>query len=120
MHRDTMTSHAFALNLKRYAAVVGIARIHLHQTLHTFARMVSDDMGSPGRVLVGGGQIRARVGSYDADAHVDGTASPLSPSRQARRRPTVSSRMTLPDGRLTERDADRTRRNVVDGGQRPA
>lgn len=41
-----MTSHAFALNLKRYAAEAGIARIHLHQTRHTFARMVSEDMGS--------------------------------------------------------------------------
>ena len=41
-----MTAHAFALNLKRYATEAGIARIHLHQTRHTFARMVSEDMGS--------------------------------------------------------------------------
>ena len=41
-----MTSHAFVLNLKRYAADAGIARIHLHQTRHTFARMISEDTGS--------------------------------------------------------------------------
>lgn len=41
-----LTSHAFVLNLKRYAAAAGIGRIHLHQTRHTFARMVSEDTGS--------------------------------------------------------------------------
>lgn len=41
-----LTSHAFALNLKRYAARAGLRHIHLHQTRHTFARMVSEDTGS--------------------------------------------------------------------------
>jgi integrase len=41
-----LTSHAFALNLKRYAKDAGIDRLHLHQTRHTFARMVAEDTGS--------------------------------------------------------------------------
>jgi integrase/recombinase XerC len=41
-----LTSHAFALNLKRYAKSAGIGDIHLHQTRHTFARMVAEDSGS--------------------------------------------------------------------------
>jgi len=41
-----LTSHAFALNLKRYAKDAGIGKVHLHQTRHTFARMVAEDSGS--------------------------------------------------------------------------
>jgi integrase len=41
-----LTSHAFALNLKRYAREAGIGKMHLHQTRHTFARMVAEDSGS--------------------------------------------------------------------------
>jgi len=41
-----LTSHAFALNLKRYGKRAGIGDIHLHQTRHTFARMVAEDSGS--------------------------------------------------------------------------
>lgn len=41
-----LTSHAFALNLKRYAKGAGIGEIHLHQTRHTFARMVAEHSGS--------------------------------------------------------------------------
>jgi integrase/recombinase XerC len=41
-----LTSHAFALNLKRYARDAGIGNVHLHQTRHTFARMVAEDTGS--------------------------------------------------------------------------
>lgn len=41
-----LTSHAFVLNLKRYARQAGIGNIHLHQTRHTFARMVAEDTGS--------------------------------------------------------------------------
>ena len=43
---DPLTSHAFAANLKRYAAKVGIKQIHLHQLRHTYARMVSEASGS--------------------------------------------------------------------------
>lgn len=41
-----LTSHAFAHNLKRYARAAGIEKIHVHQTRHTFARMVAEDTGS--------------------------------------------------------------------------
>jgi integrase len=41
-----LTSHAYALNLKRYAKEAGIERIHIHQLRHTFARMVADETGS--------------------------------------------------------------------------
>ena len=41
-----LTSHAFAHNLKRYAREAGIERIHVHQTRHSFARMVAEDTGS--------------------------------------------------------------------------
>jgi integrase len=45
-HGDRLTSHGFVKNLKRYAAAIGLADIHLHQTRHTFARMVGEDAGS--------------------------------------------------------------------------
>jgi integrase/recombinase XerC len=41
-----LTSHAFAKNLKRYARDAGIDKIHIHQTRHTFARMVAEETGS--------------------------------------------------------------------------
>ncbi len=41
-----LTSHSFARNLKDYAREAGLNHIHLHQTRHTFARMVSDEAGS--------------------------------------------------------------------------
>jgi integrase len=41
-----LTSHAFAKNLKRYAREAGIERVHIHQTRHTFARLVSEETGS--------------------------------------------------------------------------
>jgi integrase/recombinase XerC len=41
-----LTSHAFAKNLKRYAGEAGIGNVHIHQTRHTFARVVAEDTGS--------------------------------------------------------------------------
>lgn len=41
-----LTSHAFAHNLKVYAAEAGIRKIHVHQLRHTFGRMVADETGS--------------------------------------------------------------------------
>jgi integrase len=41
-----LTSHAFAKNMKRYAAEAGLEHFHLHQTRHTFARIVAEDSGS--------------------------------------------------------------------------
>lgn len=41
-----LSSHAFVKNLKRYAREAGIEHIHLHQTRHTYARMVAEETGS--------------------------------------------------------------------------
>jgi site-specific recombinase XerD len=41
-----LSSHSFSKNLKKYAAESGLESIHIHQTRHTFARMVSEDTGS--------------------------------------------------------------------------
>ena len=43
---DQLTSHGFVKNLKQYAIEAGLGDIHLHQTRHTFARMVAEDTGS--------------------------------------------------------------------------
>lgn len=40
-----LSSHAFSKNLKRYALCAGIEKIHVHQTRHTFARIVSGGDG---------------------------------------------------------------------------
>jgi len=39
-------SFSWSENLKRYAREAGIGKIHLHQTRHTFARMVAKRSGS--------------------------------------------------------------------------
>lgn len=41
-----LTSHAFVKNLKRYAREAGVGDVHLHQTRHSFARIVAEDTGS--------------------------------------------------------------------------
>jgi len=41
-----LTSHSFDKNLKRYAGEAGIKDAHVHQTRHTFARMVAEETGS--------------------------------------------------------------------------
>lgn len=41
-----LTSHAFAKRLKRYGAAAGLGHVHLHQTRHTYARIVAEDTGS--------------------------------------------------------------------------
>lgn len=43
---DQLTSHAFVKNLQKYAKQAKIDHINLHQTRHTFARMVAEDTGS--------------------------------------------------------------------------
>jgi integrase len=44
---DVQTWIAFLVrNLKRYAAEAGIDQFHLHQTRHTFARIVAEETGS--------------------------------------------------------------------------
>jgi integrase len=41
-----LTSRAFVENLKAYAKEAGLAHIHLHQTRHTYARIVAEETGS--------------------------------------------------------------------------
>lgn len=41
-----LSSRAFVENLKGYARVAGLAHIHLHQTRHTYARIVAEETGS--------------------------------------------------------------------------
>ena len=43
---EALTSHAFARNLKLYAREAGIEHVHLHQTRHTFGRIVAEETGS--------------------------------------------------------------------------
>jgi integrase/recombinase XerD len=41
-----LSSRSFAENLKVYAGEAGIAHIHIHQTRHTYARIVAEETGS--------------------------------------------------------------------------
>jgi integrase len=41
-----LSSHAFVKNLKRYAREAGVGDVHLHQTRHSFARIISEETGS--------------------------------------------------------------------------
>jgi len=41
-----LSSHSFDKNLKHYAREAGIEKIHIHQTRHTFARIISEETGS--------------------------------------------------------------------------
>lgn len=43
---EPLTSHAFVRNLKVYAKLAGVDHIHLHQTRHTYARIVAEETGS--------------------------------------------------------------------------
>jgi integrase len=42
---ETLTSHCFVKNLKKYAKEAGVEGFHLHRTRHTFARIVSELTG---------------------------------------------------------------------------
>lgn len=41
-----LSSHAFAKNLKQYAREAGVGDVHLHQTRHSFARIIAEETGS--------------------------------------------------------------------------
>lgn len=41
-----LSSHSFVKNLKRYARQAGVGDVHLHQTRHSFARIVAEETGS--------------------------------------------------------------------------
>jgi site-specific recombinase XerD len=43
---EALTSHAFVRNLKLYARKAGLGHVHLHQTRHTYARIVAEETGS--------------------------------------------------------------------------
>jgi integrase len=43
---EALSSHCYVKNLKRYAREAGLDNFHLHQTRHTFARIVSEETGS--------------------------------------------------------------------------
>jgi site-specific recombinase XerD len=43
---EVLSSYAFVKNLKRYARDAGVGDVHLHQTRHTFARIVQEETGS--------------------------------------------------------------------------
>ncbi len=43
---QAVTSHTIARRLKRYAEMAGLEHFHMHQTRHTFARLVSEKTGS--------------------------------------------------------------------------
>ncbi|PYS89107.1 MAG: hypothetical protein DMF64_18605 [Acidobacteria bacterium] len=43
---EPLTSHAFVRNLKLYAREAGMEHVHLHQTRHTFGRIVAEETGS--------------------------------------------------------------------------
>jgi len=43
---SALNSHSFVKNLKAYATEAGIGNIHLHQTRHTYARIVAEESGS--------------------------------------------------------------------------
>jgi len=42
----SLSSHAFVKNLKLYAREAGVGDVHLHQTRHSFARIVAEETGS--------------------------------------------------------------------------
>jgi integrase/recombinase XerC len=41
-----LSSHSFVKNLKRYAEQAGVGEVHLHQTRHSFARIIAEESGS--------------------------------------------------------------------------
>jgi integrase len=41
-----LSSRSFVENLKKYAGEAGLAHVHLHQTRHTYARIVAEETGS--------------------------------------------------------------------------
>ena len=43
---DMLSSHGFVKRLKGYAKVAGLEHLHLHQTRHTYARIVMEESGS--------------------------------------------------------------------------
>jgi len=77
-----LSSHSFAKNLKKYAAEAGLESIHIHQTRHTYARMVSEDSLVETQEALGHRNLapmRVYVNSIvvKKDKHTGGTAERL-------------------------------------------
>lgn len=81
-----LTSHAFVKNLKLYARDAGLAHVHLHQTRHTYARIVAEETGSITDV-------------QDALGHADAATTRVYVQRIAVKRDRHSRRIT---NRLTQ------------------
>jgi integrase len=79
-----LTSHAFVKNLKRYAREAGVGDVHLHQTRHSFARIVAEETGS-------------LTDTQDALGHRDASTTRVYVQRIAVKRDKHSGRVT---GRL--------------------
>ena len=41
-----LSSHSFVKNLKQYAKQAGVGDVHLHQTRHSYARIIAEESGS--------------------------------------------------------------------------
>ena len=41
-----LSSHSFVKNLKQYARQAGVGEVHLHQTRHSYARIIAEESGS--------------------------------------------------------------------------
>jgi integrase/recombinase XerC len=41
-----LSSHSFVKNLKQYAEQAGVGEVHLHQTRHSYARIIAEESGS--------------------------------------------------------------------------
>lgn len=79
-----LSSHSFAKNLKRYARLAGIEKIHVHQLRHTVARMVGDNTGDLGAVQhvlghknLATTRVYLRTISVKRDTHSAGIAARL-------------------------------------------
>lgn len=99
-----LTSHAFVKNLKRYARAAGVGDVHLHQTRHSFARIVAEETGSI-------------TDTQDALGHRNAATTRVYVQRITIKRDKHSSHVT---GRLTRSpnltDNGVTFRRIVSGG----
>ena len=105
---EALTSHAFVRNLKLYAREAGLGHVHLHQTRHTYARIVSEETGS-------------MTATQDALDHADISTTAVYVQRIAVKRDLHSAAVArrrrggddVPDGEESERVPGRVSGNVV-------
>jgi len=89
-----LSSHGFVKKLKEYAAAAGLDHIHLHQTRHTYARLVSEEAGSIievqdalGHKNLATTRIYAQRVAIKRDKHSRAIASRLGLGSQPRKEP---------------------------------